>query len=161
MDCWATPEKDPHGDLQHFLIEDGCGVDGVLDGTLQIIENGQSKMAKWAGAVFQFVGYEEVWLHCDIRVCFNDADCIPTCQQGGRKKRDVSGQEIVTISTSSPVRRFESEENFIEAETHQHQGNKLIIGLIAGVCALTLLLLNAVGLIIFRRNNSKLADGMH
>lgn len=161
VDCWATPEKDPHGDLQHFLIEDGCGVDGVLDGTLQIIENGQSKMAKWAGAVFQFVGYEEVWLHCDIRVCFNDADCIPTCQQGGRKKRDVSGQEIVTISTSSPVRRFESEENFIEAETHQHQGNKLIIGLIAGVCALTLLLLNAVGLIIFRRNNSKLADGMH
>ena len=82
VDCWATPEKDPHGDLQHFLIEDGCGVDGVLDGTLQIIENGQSKMAKWAGAVFQFVGYEEVWLHCDIRVCFNDADCIPTCQQG-------------------------------------------------------------------------------
>ena len=42
---------------------------------------------------------------------------------GGRKKRDVSGQEIVTISTSSPVRRFEPEEIFIEAETHQDQGN--------------------------------------
>ena len=82
----------------------------------------------------------------------------------------------MTISTSSPVRRFEPEEIFIEAETHQDQGNnsnnhemdenifkgnKLIIGLIAGVCALTLLLLNAVGLIIFRRNNAKLADGMH
>ena len=94
------------------------------------------------------------------------------------------GEEIVTISTSSPVRRFEPEEIFIEAETHSDQGisvglelrckqlrpnssnntylgNKLIIGLIAGVCALTLLLLNAVGLIIFRRNNAKLADGIH
>ena len=62
VDCWATPEKDPFGDLQHYLIETGCGVDGVLDGTLRILENGQSKMAKWQGAVFQFVGYEEVWL---------------------------------------------------------------------------------------------------
>lgn len=29
----------------------------------------------------------------------------------------------MTISTSSPVRRFEPEEIFIEAETHQDQGN--------------------------------------
>ena len=36
-------------------------------------------MAKWQGAVFQFVGYDEVWLHCDIKVCFNDADCLPSC----------------------------------------------------------------------------------
>ena len=79
LQCWATPEQDPHGELQHYLIQEGCAVDGVLDGTLSILENGQSKMAKWQGAVFQFVGYDEVWLHCDIKVCFNDQDCLPSC----------------------------------------------------------------------------------
>ena len=32
---------------------------GVLDGTLNILENGRSKMVKWQGAVFKFVGYDE------------------------------------------------------------------------------------------------------
>ena len=92
VDCWATPEKDPFGDLQHYLIETGCGVDGVLDGTLRILENGQSKMAKWQGAVFQFVGYEEVWLHCDIRVCFSDEDCIPQCGAAGKRSILISSK---------------------------------------------------------------------
>ena len=90
LQCWATPEQDPHGELQHYLIQDGCGVDGVLDGTLAILENGQSKMAKWQGAVFQFVGYDEVWLHCDIKVCFNDADCLPSCGSLGTRGRITS-----------------------------------------------------------------------
>jgi hypothetical protein len=156
LQCWATPEKDPHGDLQHYLIQEGCAVDGVLDGTLSILENGQSKMAKWQGAVFQFVGYDEVWLHCDIKVCFNDADCLPSCGSLGRRKRRDASEDIVTISASQPVRRFEPEHVIIE-NSATYQSNRLIIGLIAGVCALTLLLLNAVGLIIFRRNNAKLA----
>lgn len=156
LQCWATPEQDPHGELQHYLIQEGCAVDGVLDGTLAILENGQSKMAKWQGAVFQFVGYDEVWLHCDIKVCFNDQDCLPSCGSLGRRKRRDIIEDIVTISASQPVRRFEPEHVIIE-NSATYQSNRLIIGLIAGVCALTLLLLNAVGLIIFRRNNAKLA----
>ena len=92
--------------------------------------------------------------------------------KGRRKRRDTS-EDIVTISASQPVRRFEPETIIIEnsatyqskilkifekIKVTQNLGNRLIIGLIAGVCALTLLLLNAVGLIIFRRNNAKLVN---
>ena len=28
LQCWATPENDPFGDLQHYLIEEGCGIQG-------------------------------------------------------------------------------------------------------------------------------------
>ena len=101
VDCWATPQQDPNGELQHFLIEEGCGVDEVLDGTLDIIENGQSKMAKWAGSVFKFVGYEQVWLHCNIRVCFSTENCVPQCT----KDRERRGFQIRRGDSRDTIRR--------------------------------------------------------
>ncbi|CBY22047.1 unnamed protein product [Oikopleura dioica] len=74
QECWATPESSPGHDLRHDLINDACGVPGVLDNTLDIVSNGDSRMAKWHGSVFKFVGYENVWLHCNIKVCFADQD---------------------------------------------------------------------------------------
>jgi len=74
QECWATPESSPGHDLRHDLISDACGVPGVLDNTLDIVSNGDSRMAKWHGSVFKFVGYENVWLHCNIKVCFADQD---------------------------------------------------------------------------------------
>lgn len=161
LECWATPQQDPNVDLQHFLIEEGCGVDGVLDGTLQIFENGQSKMAKWAGSVFKFVGYDQVWLHCNIRVCFGEEDCKPGCEKG-RKRRDTDEFELHTVSTSHPIRRVELaiELDEVSIETSNSSGESLITGLIAGVTALTLLLLNAIGLIILRRRRTKSIDQM-
>ncbi|CAG5105137.1 Oidioi.mRNA.OKI2018_I69.chr1.g1866.t2.cds [Oikopleura dioica] len=72
QECWATPESSPAHELRHDLIADACGVPGVLDNTLDIVSNGDSRMAKWHGSVFKFVGYENVWLHCNIKVCFAD-----------------------------------------------------------------------------------------
>ena len=123
MECWATPNQEPNGELQHFLIEDGCGVEEVLDGTLDIIENGESKMAKWAGSVFKFVGYDQVWLHCNIRVCFGDEDCLPGCNDR-RKRRDSEEFELHTVSTSHPIRRLEAtiELDEISIETSDSNG---------------------------------------
>lgn len=158
MECWATPHQDPNGALQHYLIEEGCGVADVLDGSLNIYENGQSKMAKWAGSVFKFVGYEQVWLHCNIRVCFGDDDCLITCDADGtRRRRDVDDYELHTVSTSHPIRKLAVaiEVDEISIATSDTQGESIITGLIAGVTALTLLLLNAIGLIILRRRRTK------
>jgi len=197
VDCWATPQQEPNGELQHFLIEEGCGVDEVLDGTLDIMENGQSKMAKWAGSVFKFVGYEQVWLHCNIRVCFSTENCVPQCARDrerrgfqvrkgnqqdtirrrygntlateqnyfgnptGRRRRDDEF-ELHTVSTSHPIRRVEVaiELDEISIETSEANGESIITGLIAGVTALTLLLLNAIGLIILRRRRTKSIEGL-
>lgn len=123
QECWATPDQNPNDALQHFLIENGCGVEDVLDGTLKIYENGQSKMAKWAGSVFKFVGYDQVWLHCNIRVCFGGEDCVTKC--GNRKKRDSGDDfELHTVSSSHPIRRVEQviELDEISIETSDSNG---------------------------------------
>ena len=125
QECWATPDQNPNDALQHFLIEDGCGVADVLDGTLKIYENGQSKMAKWAGSVFKFVGYDQVWLHCNIRVCFGAEDCVTQC--GSRRKRDSGDEfELHTVSSSHPIRRVEQviELDEISIETSDSNGKK-------------------------------------
>lgn len=163
MDCWATPYQDANGVLQHHLIEEGCGVENVLDGTLKIYENGKSKMSKFAGSVFKFVGYNQVWLHCNIRVCFGDENCSNQCENGNRRRRDAEEDEtIYTVSTAHPIRKIELdiELDQISINGNQTPGESLITGLIAGVTALTLLLLNAIGLIILRRRRTKTVEVM-
>jgi hypothetical protein len=122
MDCWATPYQDANGVLQHHLIEEGCGVENVLDGTLKIYENGKSKMSKFAGSVFKFVGYNQVWLHCNIRVCFGDENCSNQCENGNRRRRDAEEDEtIYTVSTAHPIRKIELD---IELDQISINGNQ-------------------------------------
>jgi len=67
--CWGTPVRSPLHPAAYPIIEDGCPVKDSLDGTIEIIENGKGKRAIWEGSVFKFLDYDEVWLHCEIKIC--------------------------------------------------------------------------------------------
>jgi len=158
QECWATPESSPGHDLRHDLINDACGVPGVLDNTLDIVSNGDSRMAKWHGSVFKFVGYENVWLHCNIKVCFADqADCVPTCS--GRSRRSAEEDDLFRVSVAHPIKfvDFEVEvDNMIDSSADRGEG--IITGLVIGVTIITILLFNAIGLIVLRRRKTKLIE---
>ena len=70
--CWGTPVRSPNYPRAYPLIDDGCPVKGSLDGTIRIIENGGGKRVKWEGSVFKFIDYDEVWLHCEVKVCLGE-----------------------------------------------------------------------------------------
>ena len=74
--CWGTPVRSPNHPGAYPIIEDGCPMNGSLDGTVRIIENGEGTRVKWEGSVFKFLDYDEVWLHCEIKVCVET-----TCKQ--------------------------------------------------------------------------------
>lgn len=77
--CWATPVSDSDYKVFYPLIDDYCVKNGALGGKLVILENGESKTARFEGPVFRFVKHTEVWLHCELKVCFGDS-CDTVCQ---------------------------------------------------------------------------------
>nr|XP_039261162.1 fibronectin-like isoform X2 [Styela clava] len=113
--CWATPVRLYDYDTFYPLIENYCPQDGALNNNLTILENGKSKRSRWEGPVFKFVKYTEVWLHCELKVCFGDS-CNTTCSQLGspRARRSLNPTRGAAIVSAGPV--FVKREEKIEKQ---------------------------------------------
>jgi len=82
---------------------------------------------------------------------------VPTCS--GRSRRSVEEDDLFRVSVSHPIKfvDFEVEvDNMIDSSADRGEG--IITGLVIGVTIITLLLFNAIGLIVLRRRKTKLID---
>uniref|UniRef100_A0A8D2N0E3 Uncharacterized protein n=1 Tax=Zonotrichia albicollis TaxID=44394 RepID=A0A8D2N0E3_ZONAL len=97
LDCWATPSPDPHQDMQHKLIEQGCPHDETVTYLNAI---GESTSAKFSFQMFQFVGYPEMFLHCRVQLCVPDSPepCAKQCPRHGRSRRAVADDHNRIVS---------------------------------------------------------------
>lgn len=70
--CWASPTNNTNDEIKFFLIDEpGCANHTMVE----VIENGETTQARFTSEVFAFSGYGEVYLFCDISICFGD--CKP------------------------------------------------------------------------------------
>ena len=70
--CWASPSNSTNDEIKFVLIDQpGCANHSMV----QIIENGETTQARFTSDVFAFSGYNEVYLFCDISICFDK--CTP------------------------------------------------------------------------------------
>ncbi|XP_035691377.1 uromodulin-like [Branchiostoma floridae] len=75
--CWATPTNNEEDPTRYPITTDGCP--NTEDGTIYIIENAQSKQARFRVQMFRFTSHPRVYLHCTISVCdqVNPGTCSP------------------------------------------------------------------------------------
>ncbi|NXU43281.1 GP2 protein, partial [Drymodes brunneopygia] len=115
LDCWATPSGDPHQDMQHKLIEQGCPHDETVTYLNAI---GESTTAKFSFQMFRFVGYPEVFLHCRVQLCLPDSPepCAKQCPARLRRKRRALADDYNRIVSYGPIHLLAAPSS--GAETH-------------------------------------------
>nr|XP_026690447.1 mucin-5AC-like [Ciona intestinalis] len=102
--CWGTPERAHDHPRQYPIISDYCRVPESLGGSVKVMGNGEGRKVKWEGSVFKFIDFQQVWLHCEIRVCFGD-DCKPDCEETtSRRKRSANSDGgSVHVISAGPI----------------------------------------------------------
>ncbi|XP_076818242.1 ZP domain-containing protein-like [Clavelina lepadiformis] len=101
--CWATPDNDPLGKAARYgLIRNHCPVSRTVQ--VAVISNGEYEYSTWESNVFKFVDFPNVYLHCNVKVCFDGPNCLRTCNQSGpyRKRRDLSNDVVVSVGPIWP-----------------------------------------------------------
>ncbi|XP_030630890.1 uromodulin-like [Chanos chanos] len=73
--CWATPVRDPTYNISWDLIVNRCP--NPEDGTVEVLENGDSTTGLFSFRIFTFVGnFSQVFLHCKTHICLlKDNSC--------------------------------------------------------------------------------------
>ncbi|XP_036006247.1 alpha-tectorin [Fundulus heteroclitus] len=106
--CWATPTRDPYGNVQYTFIRDSCPVLANQQ-TLSVLKNGEGPEAMFGIQMFKFVGssYAYVFLHCNVQICHSGLSvCKPNCTtEDGlmRIRRDIPLSHTVSYG---PIRRL-------------------------------------------------------
>ncbi|XP_017276995.1 pancreatic secretory granule membrane major glycoprotein GP2 [Kryptolebias marmoratus] len=106
--CWATPSREPYGNIQYTFIRDSCPV-LTNEQTLGMLKNGEGPEAMFRLQMFKFVGssYTNVFLHCNVQICHRGQSlCQPNCSaEGGlmRIRRDIPLSHTVSYG---PIRRL-------------------------------------------------------
>ncbi|XP_076813407.1 uncharacterized protein LOC143459966 [Clavelina lepadiformis] len=127
--CWGTPKRNPLHSQQYDIIKNYCPVRGSLDGTVKVYGNGLGGVVKWEGAVFKFISYERVWLHCEIKICFGE-DCQPNCANR-RKRRSLEDDINVHILSTGPIVMMKDPSKYMQPTTPQTTAEPKVVG--AGV----------------------------
>ena len=71
--CWASPSNSSRDNLRFDLVTDpGC----EDHSTVNIIENGEKTQARFSSGVFAFAGFDQVYLFCDISICFGHCEPV-------------------------------------------------------------------------------------
>ncbi|XP_060132441.1 uromodulin-like [Zootoca vivipara] len=101
-DCWGTPTADPLDRTNHFLIMKGCPHDKTLTFLNAV---GNSTVAKFSFQMFQFKNFQEVYLHCQVRLCVpeNKEPCAKQCPSKQRSKRELV-DDYRKIISYGPIR---------------------------------------------------------
>uniref|UniRef100_A0A8C7X902 Alpha-tectorin n=1 Tax=Oryzias sinensis TaxID=183150 RepID=A0A8C7X902_9TELE len=65
--CWATPFSDPSYPVRWDLISNECP--NPDDGTVELVQNGISTVARFSFKMFTFTNYSSIYLHCQVHLC--------------------------------------------------------------------------------------------
>jgi len=106
--CWGTPYigSSQHHSNEYVLIDNYCPAPNAKNAAkVSIISNGEHNYAVWESLTFRFVQSKYLYLHCNVRVCFDNHKCSKNCSQtstNNRIKRRVSDDDV-TVSVG-PIR---------------------------------------------------------
>lgn len=113
LKCWATPTMNKEHSKNYGLIDDGCvSTQAAGEAATTIIKNSVGHSARYESNVFKFAQFPRVYLHCDIKVCFDDGtgNCqMDECSTETRRKRSLNmdgveyADESVATVTLGPI----------------------------------------------------------
>nr|XP_046234028.1 IgGFc-binding protein [Scatophagus argus] len=118
--CWATPVNLANYPVRWDLIIDECP--NTADGTVQLIQNGISTVARFSFRMFTFTNFSSIYLHCQVHLCLlRHNNCSAHCYPGyhRRVQRDVS-YHTTDISIGPIAPRQHSMEIHWEAPSGRH-----------------------------------------
>ncbi|XP_065327650.1 alpha-tectorin-like [Pelmatolapia mariae] len=97
--CWATPVNDASYPVRWDLITTQCP--NPADGTVELLQNGVSTVARFSFRMFTFTNVSCIYLHCQVHLCllrhnYCTAHCYPVYH--ARVVRDISYHDSEGIS---------------------------------------------------------------
>ncbi|MED6295488.1 hypothetical protein CHARACLAT_032339 [Characodon lateralis] len=104
--CWATPVNHPSYPVRWDLITSNCP--NPQDGTVEVIQNGVSTVARFSFRMFTFTNHTEIFLHCSVNLCLlRNNNCTAHCYPGhhNRFRRDISYHDSAAMSIGPLVIR--------------------------------------------------------
>ncbi|XP_026171872.1 alpha-tectorin [Mastacembelus armatus] len=104
--CWTTPVNNADYPVRWDLISAQCP--NQDDGTVDMIQNGVSTVARFSFRMFTFTNFSSIYLHCQVNLCLlRNNNCTAHCYPGyyRRVRRDVSYQDSVSMSLGPLVLR--------------------------------------------------------
>ncbi|KAK9530400.1 hypothetical protein VZT92_011903 [Zoarces viviparus] len=97
--CWATPVNVASYPVRWDLIHEECP--NPADGTVELVANGISTVARFSFKMFTFNNFSSIYLHCQVHLCLlRHNNCAAHCYPGhhNRVARDVSQHAMTGIS---------------------------------------------------------------
>ncbi|XP_076819044.1 uncharacterized protein LOC143464889 isoform X2 [Clavelina lepadiformis] len=98
--CWGTPLSNPSSLPSIQLISNGCAVPDVLQNSIEVFSNGESRAADFKTQIFKFKGHNTTFIHCRVDLCdLSKHDCRPRCSEtlNRRKRRSVDMEVEKTL----------------------------------------------------------------
>ncbi|XP_015230719.1 PREDICTED: uromodulin-like [Cyprinodon variegatus] len=97
--CWATPINQANYPIRWNLIISQCP--NPDDGTVDVIQNGVSTVARFSFRMFTFTNHTEMYLHCNVHLCLmRNNNCTAHCYPGhhNRFQRDISYHDSAALT---------------------------------------------------------------
>ncbi|XP_035468628.1 alpha-tectorin-like [Scophthalmus maximus] len=104
--CWGTPFNDASYPVRWDLISAECP--NPVDGTVELVQNGVSTVARFSFRMFTFTNYSSIYLHCKVHLCLlRHNNCTSHCYPGyhTRVARDISHHDSAAISLGPLVQK--------------------------------------------------------
>lgn len=119
--CWATPDINDISTNNVTLIENEC-VSSAVRSIVEINSRvNNTNVDQWSSRVFTFPNETAVVIKCQVRICYEQADCVRDCQSvGARNLGDNSVQNgktlerTVSTGTISIRNEVENEEDELD-----------------------------------------------
>ncbi|XP_069011698.1 alpha-tectorin-like [Embiotoca jacksoni] len=97
--CWATPVNIASHPVRWDLLIAECP--NPADGTVKLVQNGISTVARFSFQMFTFTNFSSLYLHCQVHLCLLRHDnCTAQCYPGYHRRvaRDISHHDTAAIS---------------------------------------------------------------
>lgn len=177
--CWATPNTSPTNDIIFSMIEEFCPTTEASTKTATtVLVNGRGREGQFTSNVFKFKGYDRVYIHCKVKVCFdgNACDMLGSCRTRTKRSLDdfIVDDEMTTVSLGPielddsvyAVNEFESNVPILQFDILEENGEfmtKSIFGLpvafiyafAAIITVIIILIFGIVVLLLRRRSRSQ------
>ena len=126
--CWATPDINDISTNNVTLIENEC----VSSAVISIVEinsrDNNTNVDQWTSRVFTFPNEPAVVIKCQVRICYEKADCVRDCKKS-RAGRFLGGKSVQngktlerTVSTGTISIRNEVENGKDELDDDESAG---------------------------------------
>jgi len=98
--CWATPDIDDILTNNATLIENECVVSAVSSIVDIVSPQASSNVDQWSSQVFRFPNEDDTVIRCQVRICYDSADCVRDCQNRRRRSNKLLGGNNLEIGNT-------------------------------------------------------------